>query len=125
LHFTLLVTEGALKIPPDQLMATIAHELGHLILHHTPQSDAPSFTVSPDRRRAIQAQELEADRFAIALLKRTRALYQVGSCAALAQFLRRSVPDWYGPAISPWMQEAVSQRAAAADMDCASADRAW
>lgn len=122
LYFTLLVTEGALKIPPDQLMATIAHELGHIILHHTPQSDAPQLPVSAEDWHAIQAQELAADRFAIALLKRTRARYEVGSCEAMAQFLRRSVPDWYGTTISTRMDEAVTRRAESADAACASPD---
>ena len=100
LYFTLLLTEGALKIPRDQLMATIAHELGHLVLRHTPQPDGPTLTVPAERWHAIQAQELEADRFAIALLKQTRIVYRVGSCEAMARFLRRSVPDWYGTTIS-------------------------
>lgn len=123
LYFTLLLTEAALKVPRDQLMATIAHELGHLLLHHTPQSFAPQLAVSAEHWQAIQAQELEADRFAIALLKRTRAMYQVGSCEALGQFLRRGVPDWYGPEISTRMNEAITQRADSADADCASPDR--
>jgi len=122
LYFTLLLTEGALKIPRDQLMATIAHELGHLVLRHTPQSDGPTLTVPAERWRAIQAQELEADRFAIALLKQTRIVYRVGSCEAMARFLRRSVPDWYGTTISARMDQAISQRAESADADCASPD---
>jgi Zn-dependent protease with chaperone function len=124
LYFTLFVTEGALKIPPDHLMATIAHELGHVLLLHTPQSDAPGFTVSAEDWAAIQAQELEADRFAVALLKRTRALYEVGACQAIGEFLRRSIPDWYGVQISTRMNEAVTQRAESADADCASTDLA-
>jgi hypothetical protein len=123
LYFTLLVTEGALTIPPDHLMATFAHELGHLALHHTPQSDAGTLAVSAEHWRAIQAQELEADRFAVALLKRTRAVYRVGSCEAMGRFLRRSVSDWYGPEISTQMNEAVTQRAESADTDCASPDQ--
>ena len=122
LYFTLLLTEGALTIPPDHLMATIAHELGHLVLHHTPQFDGPALTVPAERWHAIQAQELEADRFAIALLKRTRISYRIGSCQALTQFLQRSVPDWYGTTISARMEQAIRQRAELADADCASAD---
>jgi hypothetical protein len=120
LYFTILVTEGALTIPPDQLMATIAHELGHLALHHTPESDAGQRTVSAEHFSAIQTQELAADRFAVALLKRTEALYRVGSCEAMARFLRRSVPDWYGTTISTRMDEALRQRAESADAACAS-----
>jgi hypothetical protein len=122
LYFTLLVSEGALRIPPDHLMATMAHELGHLLLLHTPQSDAPTFTVSAKDWAEIQTQELEADRFAIALLKRTQALYEVGTCQAMGEFLRRSIPDWYGPEISTRMSDAVTQRAEAADADCAATD---
>ena len=120
LYFTLFVTEGALAIPPDHLMATLAHELGHLMLHHEPQSDAPELTVSAEEWRAIQAQELAADRFAIALLKRTKALYHIGSCEAVAQFLRRSIPDWYGTGVPARMQEMVTERAESADAACAS-----
>ena len=122
LYFTLLLTEGALKIPRDQLMATIAHELGHLVLRHTPQSDGPTLTVPAERWHAMQAQELEADRFAVALLKRTRIAYRIGSCEAMAAFLRRSVPDWYGTTISARMDQAISRRAESADADCASPD---
>lgn len=122
LYFTLLITEGALKIPPEQLMATIAHELGHLALHHTPESDAATLAVSAEHWHVIQAQELEADRFAIALLKRSQTVYHVGSCEAMATFLRRSVPDWYGKKISTRMNDAVTQRAASADAECASLD---
>jgi len=124
LYFTLLVTEGALKIQPDHLMATMAHELGHLLLLHTPQSDSPAFTVSAEDWEAIQAQELEADRFAVALLKRTQALYHVGACEAMGEFLRRSVPDWYGAGVSSRMNDAVTRRAESADADCASTDLA-
>jgi hypothetical protein len=122
LRFTVLVTEGALKIPSDHLMAAIAHELGHLFLHHTPQPDTPLLKVSAEHWLAIHAQEQEADRFAIALLKRTRAVYRVGSCQAMVQFLRRSVPDWYGPGISTRMNESLTRRAEFADTECASPD---
>lgn len=122
LYFSLFVTEGALTIPSDQLMAMIAHELGHLILQHTPQSDAPGPALSEEQWRVIQAQELAADRFAIALLKRTQALSPVASCEAIARFLRRSVPDWYGPRVPTPMEEAVTERVEAAEAACASAD---
>jgi uncharacterized protein DUF955 len=122
LYFTLFVTEGALKMPADQLMATIAHELGHVALHHTPQPDAPQLRASPEQWQGIQEQELAADRFAIALLKRTKSLYRVGACEAMAEFLRRSVPDWYGAGISARMHAAVTQRAEAADAACGSTE---
>jgi hypothetical protein len=122
LYFTLLITEGALKIPSDQLMATIAHELGHVVLRHTPQSDRPQPSVSAEEWRAIHAQELAADRFAVDLLKRTRALYHIGACDAVARFLRRGIPDWYGITISTRMHEALTQRVESADAACASPD---
>lgn len=122
LYFTLFVTEGALRMPADQLMATLAHELGHIALHHTPQPDAPGLAASPEQWQGIQEQELAADRFAVALLKRTKSLYRLGACEAMAEFLRRSVPDWYGPGISARMHAAVSQRTAAADAACASTE---
>jgi hypothetical protein len=122
LHFTLLVTEGALKIPSEHLMATLAHELGHVLLRHTPHSHATARAASGEAWAAIQTQELEADRFATALLKRTRALYQVGTCEAMGQFLRRSIPDWYGPDISLRMSDAITWRAESAEADCAAVD---
>ena len=122
LYFTLFLTAGALRMPADQLMATIAHELGHLALHHTPGPDTPQLTASPEQWQGIQEQELAADRFAVALLKRTQSLYRVGACEAMAEFLRRSVSDWYGPGISARMHAAVTQRADAADAACASTE---
>lgn len=122
LHFTLLVTEGALRIPSDHLMATLAHELGHVLLLHTPHSAATARAASTAVWAAIQTQELEADQFATALLKRTRALYQVGACEAMGQFLRRSIPDWYGADISTRMNEAITWRAEAAEADCRAVD---
>src|SRR5688500_14457050 len=39
LYLSLFLTEGALDAPRDELMAMVAHELGHLMLQHTPQCD--------------------------------------------------------------------------------------
>lgn len=122
LHFTILVTEGALRIPSDHLMATLAHELGHVLLLHTPHSEATARAASAQVWAAIQAQELEADRFATALLKRTQALYRIGACEAMGQFLRRSIPDWYGDDISTRMNDAITWRAESADADCLAVD---
>lgn len=120
LHFSLFVTEGALHAPVDELTAMIAHELGHLMLQHTPQT-ASDGAPSTEAWRAIQSQELEADRFAVALLKQLPASAQV-ACAAMGRFLRRGAADWYGDAMSPRMEAAVSERAESADAACASAD---
>lgn len=121
LYFSLFVTEGALAAPTDELMAMIAHELGHLMLQHTPQSDRQG-SVSDESWRAIQRQELEADRFAVALLKQLKSSSDVAACEAMGRFLRRGVADWYGETISARMDEAVTERAESADAACASFD---
>jgi hypothetical protein len=98
----------------------IAHELGHLMLQHTPQSERQSAR-SHEAWRAIQVQELEADRFAVALLKQLPVSSHV-HCGAMGRFLRRGAADWYGDAMSPRMEAAVAERAESADAACASAD---
>lgn len=118
LHFSLFVTEGALAAPTDELTAMIAHELGHLMLQHVPQSERQT-SVSNESWRAIQGQELEADRFAVALLKQLPASSQA-SCDAMARFLRKGAADWYGDDMSPRMEAAVNERAESADAACAS-----
>jgi Zn-dependent protease with chaperone function len=120
LHFSLFVTEGALAAPTDELTAMIAHELGHLMLQHTPQSDRQT-ALSSERWLTIQRQELEADRFAVALLRRLPPTSQV-PCEVMGRFLRRGAADWYGDDISPRMEAAVSERAVSADAACASAE---
>jgi Zn-dependent protease with chaperone function len=120
-HFSLFVTEGALAAPSDELMAMIAHELGHLMLRHTPQADG-RVTPSDAAWQGIQAQELEADRFAVALLKRMKDSPVVASCEAMGRFLRRGVADWYGETISTRMADAVTERVESAESACASAD---
>jgi Zn-dependent protease with chaperone function len=121
LYFSLFVTEGALTAPPDELMAMIAHELGHIMLQHTPQSDRPA-SVSDEAWRAIQAQELEADRFAVAILKTMKESSALASCEAMGRFLRRGVADWYGDMISARMDDAVTERVESAEAACASVD---
>jgi Zn-dependent protease with chaperone function len=118
-YFSLFVTEGALAAPTDELMAMIAHELGHLSLHHTPQSPR-QVSFSDEDWRAVQRQELEADRFAVALLKRLKASSDIASCEAMGRFLRRGVADWYGESISGRMDDAVTERVESAEAACAS-----
>jgi len=120
LYFSLFVTEGALNAPTDELTAMIAHELGHLMLQHTPQSERQS-AVSSETWRAIQLQELEADRFAVALLKQLPQSSHA-ACDAMGRFLRRGAADWYGDTISPRLEAAVAERAESADAACASAE---
>ena len=102
----LVVTEGTLrKLPLDMLRAILAHELGHLRLGHlearrergpTPAVLRP-FTVSFDR-----AQEAEADRFAVALLRRLEPR-QPGACVALVYVLAQLAdqPGWLSTHPSP------------------------
>jgi Zn-dependent protease with chaperone function len=120
LHFSLFVTEGALAAPTDELTAMIAHELGHLMLQHTPQS-ARQTSVSSESWKAIQTQELEADQFAVALLKQLPGS-SPRACEAMGRFLRRGAADWYGDDMSPRMEAAVSERVESADAACASAE---
>jgi Zn-dependent protease with chaperone function len=120
LYFSLFVTEGALNAPTDELTAMIAHELGHLMLQHTPQSERQT-AVSGETWRAIQLQELEADRFAVALLKQLPQSSHA-ACDAMGRFLRRGGADWYGDTISQRLEAAVAERAESADAACASAD---
>ena len=120
LHFSLFVTEGALAAPTDELTAMIAHELGHLMLQHTPQSERQS-SGSTESWRAIQIQELEADHFAVALLKQLPGSSR-DACEAMGRFLRRGAADWYGDDMSPRMEAAVTERAESADAACASAE---
>lgn len=120
LHFSLFVTEGALQAPIDELTAMIAHELGHLVLQHTPQSERQTARSSA-AWQAIQLQELEADRFAVALLKQLPPSSHA-ACDAMGRFLRRGAADWYGESMSPRMEAAVSERAESADAACASVE---
>jgi Zn-dependent protease with chaperone function len=121
LYFSLLVTEGALAAPTDELMAMIAHELGHLTLHHTPQSPKQG-PLSEEQWRAVQRQELDADRFAVGLLKRMTASSSIASCEAMGRFLRRGVADWYGETVSTRMEHAISERVESADAACAATE---
>jgi Zn-dependent protease with chaperone function len=120
LHFSLFVTEGALDAPLDELTAMIAHELGHLVLQHTPQSERQR-APSNEAWQAIQLQELEADRFAVALLKQLPPSSRA-ACDAMGRFLRRGAADWYGETMSPRMEAAVNERAESADAACASVE---
>jgi len=102
----LVVTEGTLRrLTLDMLRAILAHELGHLRLGHlearkergaTPAVLRP-FTVSFDR-----AQEADADRFAVSLLRRLEPR-QPGACVALVYVLAQLAeqPGWLSSHPSP------------------------
>ena len=102
----LVVTEGTLRrVTLDMLRAILAHELAHVRLGHlearrergaTPGVLRP-FTVSFDR-----AQEAEADRFAVSLLRRLEPR-QPGACVALVYVLAQLAeqPGWLATHPSP------------------------
>jgi Zn-dependent protease with chaperone function len=71
--FTLILTQGALtRLPVGMLRAVLAHELGHVALHHT--------------GRNSKADEAAADAFAVRLLKRLETRYP-DACVQLVYVL--------------------------------------
>lgn len=99
--FSLVVTEGALaRLPPEELRAALAHELGHVELEHTAarrarrqqeRSAGPMLSREPAELAKFRAydrsEERAADRYAVDLLNR---LPDDGTrCRALAALLRR------------------------------------
>jgi Zn-dependent protease with chaperone function len=103
---TIVVTEGTLRrLTLDMLRAILAHELGHVRLGHlearrergTTSAVLRPFTVSFDR-----AQEAEADRFAVSLLRRLEPR-QPGACLALVYVLAQLAeqPGWLSTHPSP------------------------
>jgi hypothetical protein len=99
--FSLLVTEGALaRLPPEELRAALAHELGHVELEHAvarrarrqqERNAGPMLSREPAALAKFRAydrdEERAADRYAVDLLNR---LPDDGTrCHALAGLLRR------------------------------------
>jgi len=85
--YTLVVTEGAVRLSVPQLRAVLAHELGHVHARARSEQQAggpPSLWVF--RQRYDREQELEADDFAVRLLRSLDADYP-GSCMALVNLL--------------------------------------
>ena len=103
-QFDLIMTAGALALPPDELRAVVAHELGHVYLGHIESQHAtqllrngaelfviglvPYLVLHADTYPFMSAfsgsHEADADRFAVGLLIRSRS-----SCGALAKVLER------------------------------------
>lgn len=86
LFFTLAVTEGAVqRLSVDMLRAMLAHELGHVQLGHFDAKKARAGTpiiFRPVSRVFGGAQEEEADRFAVQLLRKINPQHP-GACLAL------------------------------------------
>jgi Zn-dependent protease with chaperone function len=84
--FTLGVTEGAVRrLSVDMLRAILAHELGHVQLGHFDAKKARAGTpiiFRPVSRVFGRAQEEDADRFAVQLLRKINAQHP-GACLAL------------------------------------------
>jgi predicted Zn-dependent protease len=81
--FTLGVSDGAVRrLPVDMLRAIIAHELGHVRLGHFETKRARAGTPAIFRRGFDRAEEAEADRFAVDLLRKLEPRYP-GACIAL------------------------------------------
>ena len=99
--FSLLVTEGALaQLPPEELRAALAHELGHVELEHAvarrarrqqERSEGPMLSREPAELAKFRAydrsEEQAADRYAVELLNRLPG--DGTRCRALSALLRR------------------------------------
>lgn len=99
--FSLLVTEGALaKLPPEELRAALAHELGHVELEHSvarrarrqqERSAGPMLSREPAELAKFRAYDREeeraADRYAVDLLNRLPG--DGTRCRALSALLRQ------------------------------------
>ena len=102
--FTLIVTQGALaRLPVPMLRAVLAHELGHVALHHA--------------GRKTRANETAADEFAVKLLKRIEPRYP-DACVQLVYVF--SVLAEQGSLAAAWFSEHPSpdRRAEAALEAC-------
>jgi Zn-dependent protease with chaperone function len=84
--YTLVVTEGAVRLSVPQLRAVLAHELGHVHARRErePESGPPSTWLF--RQRYNREEELAADDFAVKLLRSLDPDYP-GSCMALVSLL--------------------------------------
>jgi len=95
--FTLGVSDGALKrLSVDMLRAMLAHELGHVRLGHFETRRAHGEIHTVFTRAFERAQEVEADRFAVALLRKLEPRYP-GSCIALVYVLALLTEQPAGP----------------------------
>ena len=114
-RFSLLVTEGALaQLPPEELRAALAHELGHVELEHAVARRArrqeergagPMLSRQPAELAKFRAydrdEERAADRYAVELLNRLPG--DGTRCRALAALLRRLARESRRPEYVNWL----------------------
>ena len=114
-RFSLLVTEGALaQLPPEELRAALAHELGHVELEHVvarrvrrQEERAAGPMLSRERaelakfRAYDRDEERAADRYAVELLNRLPG--DGTRCRALSALLRRLARDGRRPQSENWL----------------------
>ncbi len=114
-RFSLLVTEGALaQLPPEELRAALAHELGHVELEHAVARRArrqeergagPMLSRQPAELAKFRAydrdEERAADRYAVELLNRLPG--DGTRCRALAALLRRLARESRRPEYFNWL----------------------
>jgi len=113
--FSLLVTQGALaQLPPEELRAALAHELGHVELEHAvarrarrqqERSAGPMLSREPAELAKFRAydrdEERAADRYAVELLNRLPG--DGTRCRALSALLRRLDRQSRRPASDNWL----------------------
>jgi len=93
----LVITEGTFRrLTLDMLRAILAHELGHVRLGHLEARRAHGEIHTVFTRAFERAQEVEADRFAVALLRKLEPRYP-GSCIALVYVLALLTEQPAGP----------------------------
>ena len=114
-RFSLIVTEGALaQLPPEELRAALAHELGHVELDHVMARRArrqeergagPMLSREPAELAKFRAydrdEERAADRYAVELLNRLPG--DGTRCRALSALLRRLARDGRRPQSENWL----------------------
>jgi Zn-dependent protease with chaperone function len=99
--FTLGVSDGAVRrLSVDMLRAMLAHELGHVRLGHFEARRARGDSASVFTRAFERAEEAEADRFAVQLLRKLEPRYP-GSCIALVYVFALLTDQSGGP--NPWL----------------------
>ena len=114
-RFSLLVTEGALEqLPPEELRAALAHELGHVELEHVvarrvrrqeERRAGPMLAREPAALAKFRAydrdEERAADHYAVELLSRLPG--DGTGCRALAALLRRLAREGRRPEYYNWL----------------------